>query len=101
MEVDRVRANALQVSLQDIYSTLQTLLGSQYVNDFNTFGRTYRVYVQADAKFRSNPDDINKLYVRSQTGQSIPLSNLVKVTQTVGRFDHQSLQSFPLSPNHR
>jgi HAE1 family hydrophobic/amphiphilic exporter-1 len=84
VEVDRVRANALQVSLQDIYSTLQTLLGSQYVNDFNTFGRTYRVYVQADAKFRSNPDDINKLYVRSQTGQSILLSNLVKVTQTVG-----------------
>jgi HAE1 family hydrophobic/amphiphilic exporter-1 len=84
VEVDRVRANALQVSLQDIYSTLQTLLGSQYVNDFNAFGRTYRVYVQADAKFRSNPDDINKLYVRSQTGQSIPLSNLVKVTQTVG-----------------
>jgi hydrophobic/amphiphilic exporter-1 (mainly G- bacteria), HAE1 family len=84
LEVDRVRANALRVSLQDIYSTLQTLLGSQYVNDFNTFGRTYRVYVQADAKFRSNPDDINKLYVRSQTGQMIPLSNLVKVTQTVG-----------------
>ena len=84
VEVDRIRANALQVSLQDVYSTLQTLLGSQYVNDFNTFGRTYRVYVQADAKFRSNPDDINKLYVRSQTGQMIPLSNLVKVTQTVG-----------------
>jgi HAE1 family hydrophobic/amphiphilic exporter-1 len=84
VDVDRIKANALQVSLQDIYSTLQTLLGSQYVNDFNTFGRTYRVYVQADAKFRSNPDDINKLYVRSQTGQIIPLSNLVKVTQTVG-----------------
>ena len=84
VEVDRVRVNALQVSLQDVYSTLQTLLGSQYVNDFNTFGRTYRVYVQADAKFRSNPDDINKLYVRSRSGQMIPLSNLVKITQTVG-----------------
>ncbi|PZU94401.1 MAG: hydrophobe/amphiphile efflux-1 family RND transporter [Pseudanabaena sp.] len=84
LDVDRVKANALQVSLQDIYSTLQTLLGSQYVNDFNTFGRTYRVYVQADAKFRSNPDDINKLYVRSRTGELIPLSNLVTVTQTVG-----------------
>jgi HAE1 family hydrophobic/amphiphilic exporter-1 len=84
VDVDRVKANALQVSLQDIYNTLQTLLGSQYVNDFNTFGRTYRVYVQADAQFRANPDDINKLYVRSRTGQLIPLSNLVKVTQTVG-----------------
>lgn len=84
VEVDRVKANALQVSLQDIYSTLQTLLGSQYVNDFNTFGRTYRVYIQADAQFRANPDDINKLYVRSSTNQMIPLSNLVTVTQTVG-----------------
>ncbi|WP_055077467.1 efflux RND transporter permease subunit [Pseudanabaena sp. 'Roaring Creek'] len=84
VEVDRVKANALKVSLQDIYSTLQTLLGSQYVNDFNTFGRTYRVYVQADAQFRSNPEDINKLYVRSSSGQEIPLSNLVRVTQTVG-----------------
>ncbi|MBD2176274.1 efflux RND transporter permease subunit [Pseudanabaena sp. FACHB-1998] len=84
VEVDRVKANALQVSLQDIYNTLQTLLGSQYVNDFNTFGRTYRVYVQADAQFRANPDDINKLYVRSAKGQLIPLSNLVKVSQTIG-----------------
>ncbi len=84
VDVDRVKVNALQVSLQDIYGTLQTLLGSQYVNDFNSFGRTYRVYVQADAQFRSNPDDINKLYVRSRTGQLIPLSNLVKVTQTIG-----------------
>ena len=84
VDVDRVKANALQVSLQDIYNTLQTLLGSQYINDFNSFGRTYRVYVQADAQFRANPDDINKLYVRSRTGQLIPLSNLVKVTQTIG-----------------
>ena len=84
VEVDRVKVNALQVSLQDIYATLQTLLGSQYVNDFNAFGRTYRVYVQADAQFRANPDDINKIYVRSRNGTMIPLSNLVKVQQTVG-----------------
>ena len=84
VEVDRVKVNALQVSLQDIYATLQTLLGSQYVNDFNAFGRTYRVYVQADAQFRANPDDITKLYVRSRNGAMIPLSNLVKVQQTVG-----------------
>ncbi|AFY73928.1 hydrophobe/amphiphile efflux-1 (HAE1) family transporter [Synechococcus sp. PCC 7502] len=84
VEVDRVKATALQVSLSDIYSTLQTLLGSQYINDFNAFGRTYRVYVQADARFRANPEDINRLYVRSQTGQMIPLSNLVNVKQTIG-----------------
>jgi hydrophobic/amphiphilic exporter-1 (mainly G- bacteria), HAE1 family len=83
LEVDRDKANSLQVTLQEIYNTLQALLGSQYVNDFNEFGRTYRVYVQADQNFRSNPEDINKIYVRSRTGEMIPLSNLVKTTQTV------------------
>ena len=90
VEVDRVRASQLQVSLQDIFSTLQIFLGSAYVNDFNQFDRAYRVYVQADSQFRSNPDDIKRLYVRSaatngaQTGQMIPLSNLVKITQVNG-----------------
>ncbi|MDX2096329.1 MAG: efflux RND transporter permease subunit [Leptolyngbyaceae cyanobacterium bins.59] len=82
VEVDRDQANALQVSLSDIFSTLQIFLGSQYVNDFNQFQRTYRVYVQADQEFRSNPDDINRLYVRSRTGQMIPMGNLVRITRT-------------------
>ncbi|MEB3337765.1 MAG: efflux RND transporter permease subunit [Leptolyngbyaceae bacterium] len=82
VEVDRDKANALQVPLSDIFSTLQIFLGSQYVNDFNQFERTYRVYVQADQPFRSNPEDIKKLYVRSRAGQMIPLSNLVTVTET-------------------
>ncbi|MBD2035945.1 efflux RND transporter permease subunit [Leptolyngbya sp. FACHB-321] len=84
VEVDRTRANQLQVPLQDIFNTLQTSLGSTYVNDFNQFERTYRVYVQADQQFRSNPEDIKRLYVRSQTGRMIPLSNLVTITQTIG-----------------
>jgi len=84
VEVNRDKANALQVSLEDIFSTLQIFLGSQYVNDFNQFNRSYRVYVQADQQYRSNPEDINKLYVRSANNQMIPLSNLVKVTQTTG-----------------
>ena len=84
VEVDRTRANQLQVPLQDIFNTLQTALGSTYVNDFNQFERTYRVYVQADQQFRSNPEDIKRLYVRSQTGRMIPLSNLVTITQTIG-----------------
>jgi len=84
IEVDRNRAKALQVSVQDILDTLETFLGSTYVNDFNLGIRSYRVYVQADAKFRSNPKDIGLLYVRSQTGQMLPLSNLVKMTPTVG-----------------
>lgn len=83
VEVDRSKASSLQVSLQDIFSSLQTFLGSRYVNDFNQFGRTYRVYVQADKDFRSTPEDINKLYVRSATGKMIPLANLVKITPTI------------------
>ncbi|MBE9226758.1 efflux RND transporter permease subunit [Phormidium sp. LEGE 05292] len=82
VEVDRNKANALQVSLEDIFSTLQIFLGSQYVNDFNQFNRSYRVYVQADQQFRSNPEDISKFYVRSATNEMVPLSNIVKVTQT-------------------
>lgn len=84
VEVDRIRANQLQVPVEDIFSTLQALLGSTYVNDFNQFNRAYRVYVQADSQFRANPADIKRLYVRSQTGQMIPMANLVKVTQTIG-----------------
>jgi len=84
VEVDRTRANQLQVRMADVFNTLQTALGSTYVNDFNQFERTYRVYVQADKQFRSNPEDIKRLYVRSQTGKMIPLSNLVTITQTIG-----------------
>ncbi|MEO0934341.1 MAG: efflux RND transporter permease subunit, partial [Cyanobacteria bacterium J06641_2] len=84
IEVNRNRAKALQVDIDDIFSTLQTYLGSRYVNDFNLEQRTYRVYVQADAQYRSNPEDIGNLYVRSQNNQMIPISNLVKITETTG-----------------
>ncbi|AFY49037.1 hydrophobe/amphiphile efflux-1 (HAE1) family transporter [Nostoc sp. PCC 7524] len=84
VEVDRNKAKALQVAIDDIFSTLQTALGSQYVNDFNLQQRNYRVYIQADKQFRANPKDIEQLYVRSQTNQMIPLSNLVKISSVVG-----------------
>jgi hydrophobic/amphiphilic exporter-1 (mainly G- bacteria), HAE1 family len=82
IDVNRNRALALQVNLQDVFNTLQIYLGSSYVNDFNLFERTYRVIVQADQQFRSNPSNISQLYVRSQQNQMIPLSNLVKLTTT-------------------
>ncbi len=82
IEVNRNRALALQVNLQDVFSTLQIYLGSSYVNDFNLFERNYRVIVQADQQFRSNPRDIRLLYVRSNQNQMIPLSNLVTVKPT-------------------
>lgn len=83
VEVDRDRALALNVNLEDVFNTLQIFLGSSYVNNFNLFARSYRVIVQADQQFRRNPEDLNRLYVRSQNNQMIPLSNLIKVSQTV------------------
>jgi HAE1 family hydrophobic/amphiphilic exporter-1 len=93
VEVNRNRAKVLQVSLDDIFSTLQTALGGEYINDFTLQQRTYRVYLQADKQFRSNPKDIDKLYVRSANNQMIPLSNLVTITPTVGAqsIDHYNL----------
>ncbi|MCC5656372.1 efflux RND transporter permease subunit [Nostoc sp. XA010] len=84
IQVNRNQAKALNVEINDIFGALQTYLGSQYVNNFVQGQRQYRVYVQADGVFRSNPDDIGKLYVRSASGAMIPLSNLVKVTPFVG-----------------
>ncbi|MFM7423482.1 MAG: efflux RND transporter permease subunit, partial [Elainella sp.] len=84
VEVNRSAAKALQVSIDDILNTLGTAIGSQYVNDFTLEQRNYRVYVQADQPFRSQPQDVAQLYVRSATDQMIPLSNLVSLTPTTG-----------------
>lgn len=84
IEVDRNKAKSLQVKIDDIFRTLQSYVGSRYVNDFNFLSRTYRVYIQADSQFRANPNDINSLYVRSGNDQMIPLNSLVKLTSTTG-----------------
>jgi HAE1 family hydrophobic/amphiphilic exporter-1 len=81
VQVNRERANALGINVSDIFNTLQTLLGSTYVSDFNQFQRTYRVYVQADGAFRTHPGNLNQFYVRSQNNQMISLGNLITVRQ--------------------
>ncbi len=83
-DLDRAKAEQLGVSVTDVFETLQIYLGSLYVNDFNAFGRTYSVRLQADAQFRSQPEDIGHLKVRSSNGQMIPLSALLKVDATTG-----------------
>lgn len=94
IEVNRERAKLLGVNLDDIFSTLQTALGGEYINDFSMQQRTYRVYLQADQQFRSNPEDITKLYVRSENNQMIPLSNLVTVTSVTGAQEIQHYNLF-------
>jgi multidrug efflux pump len=83
-DIDRTKARQLQVPVADIFETMQVYLGSFYVNDFNKFGRTYTVRVQADAPFRARPDDIGQLKVRSTTGEMVPLSALLKVKLSAG-----------------
>ena len=82
VKIDREKARSLQVPLQQISDTLQVYMGSAYVNDFDFNNRAYRVYVQADQNFRTQPRDIRNYYVRSDTGMMIPLDNLVSITET-------------------
>jgi HAE1 family hydrophobic/amphiphilic exporter-1 len=89
--LDREKAKSLGISLNDITSTMQILLGSAYVNDFDFNNRSYRVYVQADRQFRANPLDIERYYVRAGT-QMMPLGNVVSVKEstappTIGHFN--------------
>ena len=84
LEVDRVKATSLGVSLSDLFLTLQTQLGGLYVNDFNLFGKTYRVMVQAETEFRQQEDDLANLYVTNKSGAQIPLSTLVTTAPVQG-----------------
>ena len=84
VDVDRAKAETLQVSIDDVFSTLAAYLGSSYVDQFNKFGRTFQVYVQADSQFRLRPQDIELLPVRNKQGSMIPLGTMVKITPSVG-----------------
>ncbi len=84
VDLDRVKAQALGVGVDQVFSTLAGYLGSSYVNQFTKFGRTFQVFVQADARFRLGPEDIDRLSVRNAAGEMIPLGTLVKVTPVRG-----------------
>jgi len=84
LEVDRVKTEALQVSLDQVFAALAGYLGSSYVNQFNQFGRVFQVYVQADSQSRVRLEDIENMFVRNRDGQMIPLGTLVKITPIVG-----------------
>ena len=85
VDLDREKARTLGVPISDVFAALQASLGGAYVNDFNRFGRLYRVYAQAEPEFRQRPEDIGQFYVRSgTTGDMIPLSTLVTVRPAAG-----------------
>jgi len=83
VSIDRQRALGAGVPLGEITSAMQTFLGSSYVNDFQFNNRAYRVYVQADQRFRSSPQDLKQLYARARNGQMVPLASVVTVKETV------------------
>jgi hydrophobe/amphiphile efflux-1 (HAE1) family protein len=78
VHVDREKVKSLGVSLSEVFQTLQTLLSTLYVNDFNLYGRTYRVQLEAQSQFRQSPQDIGKLYVRGPDSAMIPISSLAR-----------------------
>ncbi|HEX9396243.1 MAG TPA: multidrug efflux RND transporter permease subunit [Burkholderiales bacterium] len=85
VEVDREKAIALGVPVQDVFDSLQSTMAALYVNDFNKFGRTFRVQMQADAQFRAQPEDLGAVYVRSaSTREMIPLKALIRTTNVIG-----------------
>ena len=103
IDVDRKRAKVLGVNITDIYDTLQVMMGAFYVNDFVKFGRIYRVLMQADADYRSSPESITRVYVRSQSGNMVPLSGLIDMKYQSGptiisRFNAVPAVQFTGSP---
>lgn len=84
VEIDREKAKKQGVDLDDLFATLQTQLGSFYVNDFNKFGRVYRVILQAEPDFRRQPEDILRFYVRNDRDEMVPLRTLASLSSTLG-----------------
>lgn len=84
LEIDRSKAKATGVSLDDVFLTLQAQLGSLYINDFNRFGRTYQVILQAEGDFRANPSDLGQFYVRNDSGEMVPLTTLGQLRPILG-----------------
>lgn len=83
-DVDRAKAKAQGVRLDDLFGTLQLYFGSQYINDFNAFGRTFQVKAQADATFRDDPGDLAHLYTENRDGEMVPLSSMVTLRESYG-----------------
>ncbi len=85
LELDREKAKKLGVAVTDVFTTLQTILGGAYINDFNRFGRLYRVFMQSESDYRQKPEDIKQFFVKSRTtNEMIPLSTLVSVSPSSG-----------------
>ena len=95
LTVDVEKSKMLGVNISDIFSTISATIGQYYVNDFNLLGKTFRVYVRADQEYRSSPEDIKFLYVKSKTGHLVPLDSLVTLERSLGPDTVDRFNSFP------
>jgi hydrophobe/amphiphile efflux-1 (HAE1) family protein len=95
IDLDREKAKLLGVGVADVFETLQSTFGALYVNDFNRAGRVFRVHLQSEAAFRARPDDIRNVYVRSRSGDLIPLTALVSLQQVTGPEIVERYNVFP------
>lgn len=95
VNLDRERAKALGVPVNDAFNTLAGTLGTYYVNDFNKYGRAWQVLMSADAQFRMKPDDINHIYVKSQSGEMIPMSALADIQYSSGPDNMERYNNLP------
>lgn len=95
IKVNEDKALAQGVDISEIYSALSGYFGKSYVNDFNKYGRVYRVYLQADAEFREKPADIDKIYVKNKAGTMVPLSAVVTVSNIVGPYSLTRFNMYP------
>jgi len=84
IKIDRKKASALGVDISTLFGTMQSYLGSFYINDFTKFGKVFKVFVQAEKEFRSDKSDIDKLFVKNQQGKMVPMSALIKVKEQLG-----------------
>jgi HAE1 family hydrophobic/amphiphilic exporter-1/multidrug efflux pump len=94
LNIDREKAKSMKVSISDIFATLQSTFGKGYVNDFNLYGRTFHVNVQADEKFRATRDNYKDVFVRSSAGKLIPISELVEIKRVVNASIIQRFNMF-------
>ena len=95
IDVDAAKAMAQGVEVSEVYSALAAYFGKTYINDFNKYGRVYRVYLQADAEFREKPADLDKIFVKNVYGKMVPLSAVVKVKSIVGPYSLTRFNMYP------
>src|SRR5262249_31648849 len=95
VKVDRERVKTYGIPLTDVFETLQVYLGSLYANDFNRFGRTYQVNVQAESSFRMQPEQIAQLKTRTDRGEMVPLGSLLKVSRGYGPDQVMHYNGYP------